>query len=137
MNSWLGRIAGVAAVWAVVVVPMILLGMGPRPVLLALIAAAIAAALFCAVDVLASNEPVRWLRPARVTPRPLEDPRAHQLLRMIEAAPDDPNRANALRAVLAGLDPESGPHDPEGDGRPLHVAEIDRMVRRIESHGHD
>lgn len=148
MNKWTGRLAAVAAVWAVVVVPMILLGMGPRPVLLALIAAGAAATVFCAVDVLSVTEPARWLRPMRTAPRPLEDPRANQLLRMIEAAADDPNRAAALRALLHDLEFPSGPTAPGTtttvpqpaspvtvDERPLRLAEIDQIVRRIESHG--
>lgn len=141
MSTWMARLAGVGAIWAVVVVPMILLGMGPRPVLLALIAAGLAATVFCAVDLLATAEPVRWPRPMRSPPRPLEDPRANQLLRMIEAAPDDPKRAAALRAVLAGLSvgPEGDAGDPVADAaadeRPLRHAEIDQMVRRIETDG--
>lgn len=143
MSTWAGRAAIVAAIWAVVVVPMILLGMGPRPVLLALIAAGVAATVFCALDVLTTAEPVRWLRPMQIPPRTLEDPRANQLLRMIDAASDDPNRAAALRAVLAGLEPGAadpgtgGPRVGGDDDRPLRPAEIDQIVRRIESHGNE
>lgn len=135
MSRWLVRGGAVAGAWAIVVVPMILVGMGPRPVLLALVAAAVATTLWCVIDIAPSAEPIRWLRPRQSPPRPLEDPRANQLVRLVEAAPDDPNRAAALRRLLADLGGPDAEHAAAAgaDERPLRLIDIDRLVRSIET----
>lgn len=133
MNRWVLRGLAAAGVWLVVVVALVLLGMGPRPVLLALVVAAVAVALWCVVDLLVDQEPIRWLRPAVRRPRPLDDPRANQLQRMIEAAERDPDRAAALLALLAELAGDEGvapEHAPT-----LSLRQIDTLVRRLEADG--
>jgi hypothetical protein len=57
---WRGRVAVVVGAWLVVVIVMAALDMGPRPALIAGLAAAVASAMWLIADLADVAEPVEW-----------------------------------------------------------------------------
>ena len=112
---WRVRIAVVVSCWLLVVIAMAALQMGPRPVLIAGLAAAVASALWLLTDLADVAEPTSWT--AAFDPGRL--PRGADL------------RIRALQGQLA--------HGPSmDDGRALHRLLVDLIDDRlVADHGID